>query len=307
MKQKLVYEEVEQFPIRSLSVAGEFNEWNKQGNFFNKNEEGIWEAEIDFPAGQSLYKLVANDEITLNDPTANLYMPHETGELMSVMLVDEETGNRLYNNEQYNVEISAYSLNTYISKRLEAVNKSFFLDTDRKAVLGMGFKNITGIHSVTVAWYTPNGILDRFAESSLIQPEDGEEAKLWFWLPLERDLPEGQWQLKVFIDGIFVIEDTINIAGRRVKEENMPELLPIGTVVLLKDTGKRLMIYGRGQTEINSSKIWDYAGCLYPEGNIGPEYTYLFDHEQIQIIEHLGLKDQEEESFRKELNRVLNT
>lgn len=306
MKQKLVYEEVEQLPIRSLSLVGDFNDWKKDAYFFARNEEGQWEIEVDFPAGQNLYKLVINGEMTLNDPTANLYMPHETGELMSVMLIDEESGDRLYNNEQYHVEVSAYSLNNYISERLEIVKRSFFLDTDKKAVVGLGFRNITGIHSVTAAWYTPSGELDRFAENVLIQPEDREEAKLWFWLQLEPDLPQGQWQLKVFIDGIFALEDTVHIAAERVKEERLPEMLPIGTVVLLKDTHKRLMIYGRGQKEPGSGKIWDYAGCLYPEGNIGPEYTFLFDHEQIEIVEHLGLKDQEEESFLQSLGTALN-
>lgn len=306
MKQKLVYEEVEQLPIRSLSLVGDFNDWKKDAHFFARNEEGQWEIEVDFPAGQNLYKLVINGEMTLNDPTANLYMPHETGELMSVMLIDEDSGDRLYNSEQYHVEVSAYSLNNYISERLEAVKRGFFLDTDKKAVVGLGFRNITGIHGVTAAWYTPSGELDRFAENVLIQPEDREEAKLWFWLPLEPDLPKGQWQIKVFIDGIFVLEDTVHIAAERVKEERLPEILPIGTVVLLKDTHKRLMIYGRGQKEPGSGKIWDYAGCLYPEGNIGPEYTFLFDHEQIEIVEHLGLKDQEEESFLQSLGAALN-
>lgn len=304
MKQKLVYTEVESFPISSLSVAGDFNGWNKEADPFYKNEEGTWEAEVEFPPGQSLYKLVVNGELTLNDPTANLYLLHETGELMSVMLVDEETGERLYNNEEYNVEISAYSLNHYISQRLETVNRSFYLDTHRKAVLGLGFRNITGVHSVTVAWYAPNGELDRFAESVLVQPEE-EEAKLWFWLPLEPDLPTGQWELKVFIDGLFILEDNIYIAAERMKEEDIPDWLPIGTVVLLKDTNKRLMIYGRGQKDLNSEKIWDYVGCLYPEGNIGPEYTFLFDHEQIEKIEHLGLRDEEESRFRHMLQEAL--
>lgn len=307
MKHKLIYEEVEQVPIRTLCVVGDFNGWSKDTPCFEKNAEGQWEVEVDFPAGQSLYKLILNEEMTLNDPGANLYMPHDTGELMSVMLTDPDTGERLYNNEQYHIEVSAYSLNNYISERLETVKRSFFLDSDRKAVLGMGFRKITGIHSVTVAWYNPAGELDRFAESTLIQPQDQEEAKLWFWLPLEQDLPKGQWQVKVFMDGIFLLEDHIQIAAERVKEENMPELLPIGTVVLLKDTNKRLMIYGRGQTEQGGgSKVWDYAGCLYPEGNLGPEYTFVFDHEQIEVVEHLGLRDQEETDFTRQLHSALH-
>lgn len=308
MKLKLIYEEAEEFPIRSLSVAGDFNGWDKDANPFVRREDGMWETEVDFPNGQSLYKLVVNGELALNDPTANLYMPHEeTGELMSVMLIDEETGERLYNHEQYQLEISAYSLNHYISQRLETVKRSFFLDTDRKAVLGLGFRNVSGVHSVTAAWYSPSGELDRFAESALVQPEEEDEAKMWFWLPLEPDMPIGQWQVKLFIDGMFVLEDTIQIAAARVREEPAPSLLPIGTIVLLKDTNKRLMIYGRKQQDRGGGKVWDYVGCLYPEGNIGPEYTFLFDHEQIEVIEHLGLKDQEEEQFLHRLQTVMET
>src|SRR5690606_35413456 len=66
MKQKLVYTEVESFPISSLSVAGDFNGWNKEADPFYKNEEGTWEAEVEFPPCQSLYKLVVNGELTLN-------------------------------------------------------------------------------------------------------------------------------------------------------------------------------------------------------------------------------------------------
>ena len=187
MKQKIAYQWEEQFDIQTVSIVGNFNAWDKSTHQLTKNENGIWEIEIEFPKGQSLYKFVFNDEMTMNDPTANLYMPDENGEMMSVMLIDEESGKRLYNNEQYNLEVSAYSLNNYISERLEVVNKSYFLDKDRKVVLGMGFKKITGIHAVTVAWYSPDGTLQRFAEGNLIQPEDKEEAKLWFWLPLEQE------------------------------------------------------------------------------------------------------------------------
>ena len=45
------------------------------------------------------------------------------------------------------------------------------------------------------------------------------------------------------------------------------ELLPIGSVVLLKDAKKRIMITGFYVKENeNSDKIYDYVGVLYPEG-----------------------------------------
>ena len=47
------------------------------------------------------------------------------------------------------------------------------------------------------------------------------------------------------------------------------KLLPIGSVVKLKNGQKRLMITGflqMEQDEKGQKNIWDYSGCLYPEG-----------------------------------------
>ena len=49
--------------------------------------------------------------------------------------------------------------------------------------------------------------------------------------------------------------------------KNMLEgLLPIGSVVLLKDASKRLMIIGvcRKDASGPEEKVWDYVGCYYP-------------------------------------------
>ena len=55
----------------------------------------------------------------------------------------------------------------------------------------------------------------------------------------------------------------------------MDKYLPIGSVVLLKEGEKRLMIYGVKQKESGTDKIWDYVACLFPEGNIDLKHTYL--------------------------------
>lgn len=79
---------------------------------------------------------------------------------------------------------------------------------------------------------------------------------------------------------------------------NIKDLLPIGTVVLLKNASKPLMIYGIKQmgTE-EGAKEYDYIGVLYPEGNIGVEFQYLFDHEDIQDILFKGYETPEREEF----------
>ncbi len=84
--------------------------------------------------------------------------------------------------------------------------------------------------------------------------------------------------------------------------------LPIGTVVLLKGGTKRAMIIGFCCKAIeNEEKIYDYSGCLYPEGLISSNQTLLFDHNQIDKIYHIGLKDQEEVEFKKKLQELINT
>lgn len=77
--------------------------------------------------------------------------------------------------------------------------------------------------------------------------------------------------------------------------------LPIGTVVLLKDGTKKIMITGFYTKEVGESKIYDYSGCLYPEGFISSKEFYLFNHEQIKKIYHYGFINEEETIFKRNL------
>lgn len=76
------------------------------------------------------------------------------------------------------------------------------------------------------------------------------------------------------------------------------ELLPIGTIVLLKDGEKKLMINGVMQSDIaENGKEYDYLGILYPEGHIGDQFQYLFNHEDISEIIFRGYEDEERKEF----------
>jgi len=79
----------------------------------------------------------------------------------------------------------------------------------------------------------------------------------------------------------------------------MKSLLPIGTVVLLKESTKRVMIYGRLQKEVDGERVWDYIACLFPEGNINPNHSFLFDNEQIENVHFIGCQDEEEIRFQQ--------
>ena len=74
-------------------------------------------------------------------------------------------------------------------------------------------------------------------------------------------------------------------------------LLPIGSVVTLEEGKHKLMIFGVKQTHSETGKLYDYAGVLYPEGNVGTEYQMLFNHDKIKSIEFRGYENEERERF----------
>ena len=84
----------------------------------------------------------------------------------------------------------------------------------------------------------------------------------------------------------------------------MEKLLPIGSVVLLKNGYKRVMIYGRKQMRNGEEQIWDYIACLYPEGNINPDYAYFFNHDQIDTVFFTGFQDLEELTLIEQMHEL---
>ena len=82
--------------------------------------------------------------------------------------------------------------------------------------------------------------------------------------------------------------------------------LPIGTVVLLKDASKHLMITGYcSSTPEDPEKFYDYVSMLFPEGALAGEGVALFDHDQIEKIFFEGFVDEEEVQFKEKLNRIV--
>lgn len=77
----------------------------------------------------------------------------------------------------------------------------------------------------------------------------------------------------------------------------MKVYLPIGSVVILNNGTKTLMIYGRRQMAKSNGRIFDYIGCLYPEGNINEQYMYLFNHEDIKEVIFKGYMNEDENKF----------
>lgn len=91
------------------------------------------------------------------------------------------------------------------------------------------------------------------------------------------------------------------------------KFLPIGTVVLLKGGKKELMIMGyciipgdeaydkNGKVDV-SNRVFDYGGCVYPEGMVTSNQLFAFNHEQIERVSFVGYQT----DSQKELSKLLN-
>ena len=99
-----------------------------------------------------------------------------------------------------------------------------------------------------------------------------------------------------------------------MEEKKIPEkFLPIGTVVLLKNGKKEVMITSycifpnnteikEGQEVKATKKMYEYGGCIYPEGILDSNMVCAFDHNQIEKICYMGYETEQQ----KELSTILN-
>ena len=83
-------------------------------------------------------------------------------------------------------------------------------------------------------------------------------------------------------------------------------LLPIGSVVLLTQSRKRVMIVGVCQRAAKDpGKIWDYVGVVFPEGFLASDKMLMFNREQIVRVFALGYQDEEQMTFQAKANTAI--
>ncbi|WP_031547622.1 DUF4176 domain-containing protein [Oribacterium sp. FC2011] len=80
-------------------------------------------------------------------------------------------------------------------------------------------------------------------------------------------------------------------------KNNVRELLPIGSVVILKEAKKKVMVFGVKQGDKATGKEYDYIGVVYPEGSMGEGTQFFFDHEAIDKVFFKGFDDEERTKF----------
>ena len=92
-------------------------------------------------------------------------------------------------------------------------------------------------------------------------------------------------------------------ASSNVSAEYIRGLFPIGTVVSLYGTVRRVMICGVFACD-NNGREYDYVGVLYPDGCSGEQKRFMFDRKEIERVYFRGYDDVERKDFIEKLIRL---
>ncbi|MCJ1976436.1 DUF4176 domain-containing protein [Pseudolactococcus paracarnosus] len=87
-----------------------------------------------------------------------------------------------------------------------------------------------------------------------------------------------------------------------MEKEN--SLLPIGSVVYLKEGTVKMVIIGRSNLLTLPEKetvLFDYSAVIYPLGYVGEKEIYFFNKNDVDKIEFKGYSDSENEQFVKNM------
>ena len=93
---------------------------------------------------------------------------------------------------------------------------------------------------------------------------------------------------------------------RRDLEMEKIEYLPLGSIVLLKEGVRKVLIIGRALNVKKGDKTYyfDYGGVLYPDGLTGDEMVY-FNHDGVVRVYFYGYKDDDNDIMNENINNYV--
>ena len=103
-----------------------------------------------------------------------------------------------------------------------------------------------------------------------------------------------------------------------MENEKEQKLLPIGTIVLLKNANTELMITSYCMTampdnyedkenlKLSKDMFFDYGGCRYPEGVSSTNAMIVFNEDQIDKIVYLGYQTEDSDVYIKDMKNKMS-
>ncbi len=86
-------------------------------------------------------------------------------------------------------------------------------------------------------------------------------------------------------------------------KDQFEKYLPLGTIIKIEQLDHDIMILGylvKGM--LKKDRIYDYMGCLYPEGVIATDNSIVFNHEDIKEILELGFVSSEQKKWNEKMH-----
>lgn len=107
----------------------------------------------------------------------------------------------------------------------------------------------------------------------------------------------------------FKFIDNIEYTSNKPIEYEQGDVLPLGTVISLKEKEDKLVIIGWMQksTDNNNKEVYDYIACIYPKGILTGNDTQAFNEEDIDKVYFNGYEDKAEIERNKELIKHKNS
>lgn len=83
-------------------------------------------------------------------------------------------------------------------------------------------------------------------------------------------------------------------------------LLPLGSIVIMKGSTKKVMIMSRAIATIieGQTVYFEYGACLYPEGLVGDQLLYFNDEDILKVI-HQGFSDEEDDLMQENIQAAI--
>ncbi|MBU1078116.1 MAG: hypothetical protein KKH98_12535 [Spirochaetes bacterium] len=92
----------------TVSIAGTFNNWEKDQYFLKKNKHGVWETAIHISKGEYYYKFNV-DGVWKHDPNNPVYVDDKQGDYKSVLVIDNIIKDRADSPTVINKDIIRFS------------------------------------------------------------------------------------------------------------------------------------------------------------------------------------------------------
>ncbi|HOM02739.1 MAG TPA: glycoside hydrolase [Acetivibrio sp.] len=211
------------FDIKSISIVGDFNNWDSSKNILQRYDDKTWMTEIELLSGNYKYKFLINDNIFLNDPNALIYTYDDKGNTVSFISIGENN-KRFVKAAPASLNIESYSFSVVDKELLscESKERKCYKDKHSGLAVKIGFTGITGLHTINAIWYSPNNEIYEIQESVLEDSEKIEDGKAeaLFQININDDTCEGEWKLQVFINGAYTLEDSFTVELKQPEIED---------------------------------------------------------------------------------------